>query len=951
MAGEGPNVTCREDAELAGLVSEFFSDSTSNQRKQQIERHLAEVRQQPDSWCRWVRLLDQPQASPGLLVFALTALQDVSPTLDQPARQAVWCALERLLLSPSGPQPTFVRNKLCQLLVGLACMGGPQEQAGFLDCVLQLCQPGGETLPLGLLLLQTTSEEVGGIPREDRRNGPKREQLRRLVEERTPQVVALLTGVLGSEACRGSVKQALCCVEHLLSWIPLNKVGHEMVGALCRWAATVLSSSAPQEGTAEKAVLSLNCLCEALSRAAAADLGFDCLQLLLRLAIAALQTIPAVKDDSYLDKLIEFVRLFINVYLSRPGDGSAELPQLLQLLFGYTFQETSLERYRVCLEAWGIVLGWMTVAQTGDVYGQLVQALVPQLLVQCFHRRGHQLFDHQLSLVSKAAQVRPKDVCSLVLTQLEPELGLYKAGTAAAGQLRYLCVLLQALERLASFLDPSLVGEIITKLCQVAISGKGLLSCADKALAAEAADVQVQFMAAVRSLCGYLRGSPPPTELLVEVALPFILHPSPGDVCLAACALLLSLSCEVRPAALLTLTPMQQLCEQLCQGTLRPLGPQCEQLVAQSVHGALCLPWSGVASAAQSWEQRAALQARLVESLGRPLLRPQPGDSSEAVAHSLRLLCALVEVLEGAGSRSKQVALTGLAPVWPVLLESLPPTLQGGKVSAEPVLCLVGVLVRVLGAQLGADRVRPLLGALEQRLPPPPGVNNNVTDAAAEGLEWMLGLLLPLVQEPSLGSHFLPSVLTLCLDQVQPRLAQCPGLVAVLGPPLFLLLEQSLVCHWRHFFPAGDVLAAARGAQPLPGGTTPPEFGRLMAAYGWSLRLPEPALVRQNLLALLGLNSRCRLFHKPAFRETLLAQFVETLLGCLVSSAVRDLLRDELQQLLFELAAVDFEGFYGRLLPSLVPAAPLAALTWERDLPSFARQMERLVGDLRRAAG
>lgn len=951
MAGEGPGAACREDAELAALVSEFFSDGTSNQRKQQIERHLAELRQQPDSWCRWVRLLDQPQASPGLLVFALTALQDAGPTLDQAARQAVWCALERLLLSPPGPQPPFVRNKLCQLLVELACMGGPQEQAGFLDCILQLCRPGAESLPLGLLLLQTTSEEVGGVPREDRRSGPKREELRRLVEQRTPQVVALLTGVLGIEACRGSVKQALCCVEHLLSWLPLAEVGHELVGALCRWATCALGSGAPQEGTTEEAVLALTCLCEALSRAAAADLGFDCLQLLLRLAITALQTTPTAKDDSYLDKLTEFVRLFVNVYLSRPGNGSAELPQLLRLLFDRTFQETSLERYQVCLEAWGIVLSWMLVTQTGEAYRELVQALVPQLLVRCFQRRGHQLCDRQLSLVSKAAEVRPKDVCSLVLTQLEPELGMYKMGTAAAGRLGYLCVLLQALQRLSSLLEPHLVKEVITRLCQVALSGKELLSCADKALAAEAVDVQVQLMAAVRSLCGYLRGSPPPTELLVELALPFILQPSPADVCLAACALLLSLSCEVRPAALLTLTPMQQLCEQLCQGTLRPLGLQCEQLVAQSVHGALCLPWSGVASAAQSWDQRAALQARLVESLGRPLLRPQPGDSVEVVARSLKLLCALVAVLEGAGSRSKQVALTGLAPVWPLLLERLPPTLQGGKVSEEPVLCLVGVLLRVLGAQLGADRVRPLLGALEQRLPPPPGVSDNNNQATAEGLEWMLGLLLPLVQEPSLGAHFLPAVLTLCLDQVQPRLAQCPGLVAVLGPPLFLLLEQSLVCHWRHFFPAGDVLAVARGVQPLPGGTTPPEFGRLMAAYGWSLRLPEPALVRQNLLALSGLNSRCRLFHKPAFRETLLAQFVEALLGCLVSSAVRDLLRDELQQLLFELAAVDFEGFYGRLLPSMVPAEPLAKLTWERDLPSFARQMERLVGDLRRAAG
>ncbi|KAH8036842.1 hypothetical protein HPB51_006111 [Rhipicephalus microplus] len=256
----------------------------------------------------------------------------------------------------------------------------------------------------------------------------------------------------------------------------------------------------------------------------------------------------------------------------------------------------------------------------------------------------------------------------------------------------------------------------------------------------------------------------------------------------------------------------------------------------------------------------------------------------------------------------------------------------------DPVLGVLACLVRVMAAQMGATRVGPLLAVLEQR------VSRECEEAksAINGLEWLLALLLPLVREPSLG-EFLPAVLRLCLDQVHPRLAQCPALVPVLGPPLFELLEQCLVCHWRRFFPGG-----VAAPEELHNGL---EFGRLLSAYGWSLRMGEPGLVRQNLLALSALNRRCRLFHKAAFRECFLGQFVEALLSCLVSSPVRDLLRDEFQQLLFELAAVDFEMFYGHLLPALIPPEPLASLAWERDLPSFSRQMERLVGDLRRAAG
>ncbi|XP_075725040.1 exportin ellipsoid body open isoform X2 [Rhipicephalus microplus] len=932
--------------EVGSLVNEFFRDGTSNQRKHEIECRLSELSRQEGSWRQWLRLLCGNK-DPGLLAFAFSALQDAISRrgLDLSARQELRSSLQHLLLSAQ-QQPAYVRNKLSKLLVDLACVDWPHNEPGFFDDIAQLCQ-SEETRPLGLLLLQTTSEEVATAPRGNV-TAARLDELRRLVVQQMPRMWALITGVLKSGSDGGvNIHRALQCTEHLLSWLPLSAVDPKLVDALCCLCATAAASasqeSQTQVETEELGALSLSCLCEALSRATASDMGSDCLRLLQQFAMGALQAaIPsaaaASSHNSYLDKLMEFLRLFVSASLPCFEGNSPALPQLLSLLYEYTFRESSAERYCVCLEMWGTLLVRLAAHRSADSYRPLLQTLVSQLLARCCQAEGaaQSLQEPQLALVAKAAELTPQDVCAQVLSLLDPELDDYQSphGGSAAERLRSLSAVLQALGRLAPHLDVSLAHTTTTRLCHAAIYGRQLLANADAARAADVANAQAHLLASLRLLCTYLGSKSPPTELVVEAALPPILEQCPENVCRAACGLLLSLSSSVRPAQLLSLEPMQQLCEQLCQGSLRPLSPQCEQLVVQAAHAALCLPWSGVPAAAQCWDQRAVAQSSLVNALAQPLLQKQP--PGEPVNRSLRLLRALVEVLEGSGSRSKQVASTGLVPVWPLLLERLPATLQAGV--EDPVLGVLACLVRVMAAQMGATRVGPLLAVLEQR------VSRECEEAksAVSGLEWLLALLLPLVREPSLG-EFLPAVLRLCLDQVHPRLAQCPALVPVLGPPLFELLEQCLVCHWRRFFPGG-----VAAPEELHNGL---EFGRLLSAYGWSLRMGEPGLVRQNLLALSALNRRCRLFHKAAFRECFLGQFVEALLSCLVSSPVRDLLRDEFQQLLFELAAVDFEMFYGHLLPALIPPEPLASLAWERDLPSFSRQMERLVGDLRRAAG
>ncbi|KAH8036841.1 hypothetical protein HPB51_006110 [Rhipicephalus microplus] len=685
--------------------------------------------------------------------------------LDLSARQELRSSLQHLLLSAQ-QQPAYVRNKLSKLLVDLACVDWPHNEPSFFDDIAQLCQ-SEETRPLGLLLLQTTSEEVATAPRGNV-TAARLDELRHLVVQQMPRMWALITGVLKSGSDGGvNIHRALQCTEHLLSWLPLSAVDPKLVDALCCLCATAAASasqeSQTQVDTEELGALSLSCLCEALSRATASDMGSDCLRLLQQFAMGALQAaIPsaaaASSHNSYLDKLMEFLRLFVSASLPCFEGNSPALPQLLSLLYEYTFRESSAERYCVCLEMWGTLLVRLAAHRSADSYRPLLQTLVSQLLARCCQAEGaaQSLQEPQLALVAKAAELTPQDVCAQVLSLLDPELDHYQSphGGSAAERLRSLSAVLQALGRLAPHLDVSLAHTTTTRrvrecksgaLCHAAIYGRQLLANADAARAADVANAQAHLLASLRLLCTYLGSKSPPTELVVEAALPPILEQCPENVCRAACGLLLSLSSSVRPAQLLSLEPMQQLCEQLCQGSLRPLSPQCEQLVVQAAHAALCLPWSGVPAAAQCWDQRAVAQSSLVNALAQPLLQKQPpvntsllevrnhmptarkceqlvvqaahaalclpwsgvpaaaqcwdqravAQSSlvnalaqpllqkqppgEPVNRSLRLLRALVEVLEGSGSRSKQVASTGLAPVWPLLLERLPATLQGLK--------------------------------------------------------------------------------------------------------------------------------------------------------------------------------------------------------------------------------------------------------------------------------
>ncbi|XP_077490524.1 exportin ellipsoid body open isoform X2 [Amblyomma americanum] len=935
---------------VGGLVNEFFSDRTSNQRKREIECQLSELNQREGIWMQWLQII-KSQTQPELLAFAFSALQDAisGDRLDRSARSVLRADLQFMLMTAqlSGQQqPAFVRNKVVKLLVHLGFIDWPDNEPDFFNHILQLCQ-AAETQLLGLLMLQMVLEELSRLP--ECRPGARVEKLRDGVANEMSKFWPILTDLIKRGPGIGeNMHQAFRCIEISLHWTFRRKVDPKLMDALCCCAAAPMVSpnSHAQAETVELAILSLGCLYEIVASEAVPLVERDCKELLQQFTMGVLQaTIPPEAADSayssYLDKLTDFLHRAMRLLPCLNDKGNPGLHELLSLLFKRTFQEPDPERYCMCLKMWGTVLNILDPVDcehnVGLEHRELVGVLMDQMLVRCCRATGttaQSVLEAQLDLLHRTGKCFPEDASAKMLSILEPELSHFQSPqvTTAVERLRSFYNILQALGRITIGFSSDQVLEVGLRLCQAAARGYQLVLNADKAWAEDIADVQSALLASLQHLTYSMPMGQFPSELLLETALVPVLEPYPEKVCRAGCSLLRHVCRDIRPCDVLSLQSMQRLCDHLCQGTMRPLSPECEEMVVQSVHAALCLQWCGRPSAVQCWDQRAVVEANLLNAVAQPLLQREP--PGPAVERSLSLLRAMLEVLWQAESQGKQMAAAGLAPLWPLLLERLPPSLQGG--SDDPVLGLLECAVRILTTQLGADKVERLLVMVEQR------VSQDHEEGKVAGMEWLMAVLHSVVRERSL-TKFVPVVIRLCLDQIQPRLVQCSGLTPVLGPRLLDLLARSVAYHWRYFFPGGVV-----APEQL---SNPHEFGRILSVFGWFLHLPEPDIVRQSVNSLLLFNVRHRVFQKAAFREGMLAQFVEAALRCLVSSPVRDLLKDEFQSLLFALAEVDFKDFYGRLLPSLVPPEELNSLKWENDSFGFRREMECLVSNLRRATG
>ncbi|KAF6027108.1 XPO6 [Bugula neritina] len=194
--------------------------------------------------------------------------------------------------------------------------------------------------------------------------------------------------------------QALTCLGHLFSWIPLSTmITSNLLNTIFSFAAfgceshhTVSTSSQGQS----LGMLAMCCINELLNKnCVPADFESYLLQLFQQTFYLLKKLTKGTKknlenlDSSFLDKFTEFIQLFVNNHLRRfESNPNFPVLEFLSLLFEYTFKPSSTDEFFACLNIWQIFIDYIK-SQTRDrtskyssmeKYFDGIMALVRELL-------------------------------------------------------------------------------------------------------------------------------------------------------------------------------------------------------------------------------------------------------------------------------------------------------------------------------------------------------------------------------------------------------------------------------------------------------------------------------------------------------------------------------------------------------------------------------------------
>uniref|UniRef100_H2Y847 Importin N-terminal domain-containing protein n=1 Tax=Ciona savignyi TaxID=51511 RepID=H2Y847_CIOSA len=160
-------------------------------------------------------------------------------------------------------------------------------------------------------------------------------------------------------------------------------------------------------------------------------------------------------DDNYLEKFIEFLRLFVSLHFSRiESNPSFPLLQFLTLLFKFTFHQTSHEHYINCLDIWEVFVDYVTTKSEKSTEDKeyilsryksrmilfstsILQHIqfrfnynhLSELDNQTMDDNGHTEWEvyliENIELVAKIGQLFPKDTVSLLWPILDETASIY----------------------------------------------------------------------------------------------------------------------------------------------------------------------------------------------------------------------------------------------------------------------------------------------------------------------------------------------------------------------------------------------------------------------------------------------------------------------------------------------------------------------------------------------
>uniref|UniRef100_A0A8C5GAA3 Importin N-terminal domain-containing protein n=1 Tax=Gouania willdenowi TaxID=441366 RepID=A0A8C5GAA3_GOUWI len=557
--------------------------------------------------------------------------------------------------------------------------------------------------------------------------------------------------------------------------------------------------------------------------------------------------------------------------------------------------------------------------------------------------------------------------------------------------LRDLSSLLQAVGRLAEYF----IGEVfaarfndalavVERLVKVTCYGSqtslyDLETAVPSVLKPDLIDVHAQALAALQAYSHWLaqfysevhnQNSTQFITLItsaIEASSPLITAKVPEKLLLSSCHLIISITSTVRPVFLVTLPGIQSIFNLITtENQTRRLPAEAHMLVCRALSNMLLLPWPNLPESDQQWQTRSSNHASLLAALTRDyrVLRGtvnitprQPGlDGVKAVIQqTLPVLRDVVDSIAGESTKSRQICYQSLQESVQVSLSLFPVFIQQPDVTDE-MLAFFLTLFQALRVQMGVTFTGQIIHTFLSMFTREQLAASILHEGSAgcRVVQKFLKILQVVVQEPGQAfKPFLPSILSLCMEQVYPLVTERSS--TDIKAEMFELLYQILHQNWRYFFKTSVLTSVQRGGVEDTM-ENEAQFTAAMQAFGQSFLQPDIHIFKQNLSYLESLNSKHKLYHRKLFQTSMLFHFINVLLQVLLHKG-HDLLQEEITLAIYNMASVDFDAFYSAFMPEFlsgcqgVDTSQRAVLArnfkLEQDLPSFTQSVQRLVNDLR----
>ncbi|XP_031571842.1 exportin-6-like [Actinia tenebrosa] len=618
-----------------------------------------------------------------------------------------------------------------------------------------------------------------------------------------------------------------------------------------------------------------------------------------------------------------------------------------------------------------------------------------------------------LEIISKIAELLPSEAFSLlfplfneyskVYHSLEPHITKTPQGVhlnisseSEFRQLHWTLRDLSTLERALGRLVDHFIGEvnfsnrfsdgeaIVERLCRIALfSTQSKIYCChvsmQSVLNQDLIEVHAQSLASLQAYCHWLsqfyieshRQQQHQNKFAtlvssaVDALIPLLDKDVSHRVVLPACHLLNSLTSTVRPSFLTSLDKIQTLFHTVSTGGLAGLPLEVQTLVYRSLSNALVLPWPLMSDNKQEWEMRSQNHKNLIKGLCRHYKElieiPRFSDNKQLQDNAKSTLQFTLHILHDIVLSVSDVQVTKTKVILcQSIQEDIQMTLTVFPVYAhqpdaiDAILSFLLALFESLKIQIGSSMTEQIVHHLmsiftrEQ-------LSETILHESSTGskvVEKFLKILQLLIQAPAASfKAFLPGIISLCMEQLYPILAESSSSPDI-KTEFFELLHQLLLHNWRYFF-RSSLLAQMSGHENVE---NQPQFISMLQAFGQSFLQPDIAIFKQNLEILENLNSKCKLYQKDIFRDHMLLQFINVLFQALVYRS-HDLLQEEITITIYNMASVDFDKFYSSFLTEFLKGSEgltenqkselSSHFKLDKDLPSFTQNIHRFVGDLR----